>query len=235
MTARALRASSAPALDLSGLEEGGFAVIPGLNTAATCMALRALYDDDEHFRSTIVMARHGYGLGEYRYFRYPLPAAVQSLRESLYSALVPIANSWAERLNDDVRYPDSHSEFIARCHAAGQGRPTPLVLRYRRGDYNCLHQDLYGALAFPFQVICLLSEPGRDFEGGELVLVEQRPRRQSRPSVVHLRAGDAVVIATNYLPRAGKRGDYRAALKHGVSTVTRGQRYTLGVIFHDAL
>jgi uncharacterized protein len=235
VTAHALRVSSPPGLDLSGLEEDGFAVIPGLNSAATCAALRALYDDDRHFRSTVVMARHGYGLGEYRYFRYPLPAAVQSLRESLYSALVPIANRWAERLNQDLRYPYSHAELVARCHAAGQARPTPLLLRYRRGDYNCLHQDVYGSLAFPFQVVNLLSEPGRDFEGGELVLVEQRPRRQSRPSVVPLRAGDAVVIATNHLPRAGKRGDYRATLKHGVSTVTRGERFTLGVIFHDAM
>jgi hypothetical protein len=160
---------------------------------------------------------------------------VRELRERLYPELVPIANRWAERLNDDARYPETHAEFIARCHAAGQVRPTPLLLRYRGGDYNCLHQDLYGSLAFPFQVINLLSEPGRDFEGGELVLVEQRPRRQSRPSVVPLRAGDAVVIATNHLPRAGKRGDYRAALKHGVSTITRGERYTLGVIFHDAM
>lgn len=220
---------------MTGLEEGGFAVIPGLNSSATCGELRALYEEEQAFRSTVVMARHGYGRGEYRYFRYPLPPTVQHLRERLYAELAPIANRWAERLNDDVRYPDSHAEFVARCHAAGQVRPTPLVLRYRRGDYNCLHQDLYGPLAFPFQVICLLSEPDEDFDGGELVLVEQRPRRQSRPSVVHLRAGDAVVIATNHLPRAGKRGDYRAVLKHGVSSVTRGERYTLGVIFHDAL
>ena len=220
---------------MAGLEDGGFAVLPALNSPADCDSLRQLYDDERRFRSTVLMARHGYGLGEYRYFNYPLPAAVQTLRERLYAELVPVANRWAERLNDDARYPDSHAEFVARCYATGQTRPTPLLLRYRRGDYNCLHQDLYGSLAFPFQVICLLSEPGRDFEGGELVLVEQRPRRQSRPSVVHLRAGDAVVIATNHLPRAGKRGHYRAALKHGVSTVTRGERYTLGVIFHDAL
>jgi hypothetical protein len=220
---------------IPALVDGGFAVLPGLNSPATCDELRGLYQEEQRFRSTVVMARHGYGLGEYRYFRYPLPSVVQKLRERLYAELVPIANRWAERLGADARYPASHEEFIARCHAAGQPRPTPLLLRYRQGDYNCLHQDLYGSLAFPFQVIHLLSEPGEDFDGGELVLVEQRPRRQSRASVVPMRAGDAVVIATHHLPRAGKRGDYRAALKHGVSTVTRGERYTLGVIFHDAM
>ena len=180
------------------------------------------------------MARYGFGLGEYRYFCYPLPTQVQVLRENLYRMLAPLANCWAERLNDATRFPDTHVEYVAHCHAASQPRPTPLLLRYRSGDYNCLHQDIYGPCAFPFQVICLLSEPGRDFAGGELILVEQRPRRQSRASVLPLRAGDGVVIATNHVPRRGTRGYYRATLKHGVSTVTCGERFTLGVIFHDA-
>ena len=234
MTVHALKAEAGIELDVAALEQDGFAVIRGLNTAATCGALRGLYDDERHFRSTVVMARHGYGLGEYRYFRYPLPPAVEALRQALYPTLVPIANRWAERLKNTTRYPDSHAEFIARCHAAGQKKPTPLLLRYRRGDYNCLHQDLYGPCAFPFQVICLLSEPERDFDGGELVLLEPPPRRRSpRRGAAPRRATG--VIATNHVPRAGSRGDYRAALKHGVSTITRGERHTLGVIFHDAM
>lgn len=216
------------------LDERGYAILPALLTAAECRELRAVYSDDTRFRTTISMARHGFGSGEYRYFRYPLPKRVQSLRTHLYRSLAPLANRWAERLREQDRFPAGHRAMLADCRRAGQLRPTPLLLRYRAGDYNCLHQDVYGRLTFPFQVICLLTEPGEDFEGGELTLVEQRPRRQSRPRIVHLRRGDAAVIATRHLPRRGARSFYRCVLKHGVSEVTRGERYTLGIIFHDS-
>jgi len=180
------------------------------------------------------MARHGFGQGEYRYFAYPLPAIVQRLREAFYPRLVPIANCWHERMGLVPRFPADHTTFLARCHAAGQARPTPLLLRYGVGDYNCLHQDLYGEHVFPLQVAILLSDPACDFEGGEFVLTEQRPRMQSRAEVVPLGKGDAVVFAVNSRPHRGSRGDYRVAMRHGVSKIRAGRRHTLGIIFHDA-
>lgn len=214
------------------LDATGCATFP-LLTPAQCASLIALYDQPL-FRSRIVMARHGFGRGEYQYFANPLPDLVAELRRRLYPPLAAIANAWAARLGTDARYPTTHSAFLECCHAAGQVRPTPLLLRYGQGDYNCLHQDPYGSLAFPLQVAVLLSAPGRDFSGGEFVLVEQRPRMQSRPEVVPLAQGEAVALAVNFRPVAGKRGDYRVALRHGVSRIRDGQRLTLGVIFHDA-
>ncbi|MGN7726579.1 2OG-Fe(II) oxygenase [Luteimonas sp. 22616] len=221
------------------LDARGNARLPGLLSRGDCEALAALYDDDARHRSRVVMARHGFGRGEYRYFRYPLPDAVQALRESLYPRLVPVANRWNLAMKVDVAYPGAHAEFVARCHAAGQSRPTPLLLRYGEGDYNCLHQDLYGEHVFPLQVAILLSRPGRDvgdgdFEGGEFVLTEQRPRMQSRAEVVPLQQGDAVVFAVHRRPVQGARGVYRVNMRHGVSRLRRGHRHTLGVIFHDA-
>jgi hypothetical protein len=216
------------------LDEQGWAVLPGLITDTACDGMAALYDRDGIFRSTVVMARHGFGRGEYRYFSYPLPAAVADLRTALYPRLAPIANRWHERMGLETRFPDTHAEFITRCHAAGQTRPTPLLLRYGPGDYNCLHQDLYGAEVFPLQVAVLLSEPERDFTGGEFVLTEQRPRMQSRPMVVPLRKGDGLVFAVSQRPMKGTRGDYRVTMRHGVSKLNTGQRHTLGIIFHDA-
>jgi len=218
----------------AGLDADGHAVIPSLLDADECASVAALYDDDAHFRSRVVMERHGYGRGEYRYFAYPLPALVGALRESLYEPLAPIANRWHERMREDSRFPATHAEYVARCHAAGQRRPTPLVLRYGEGDYNRLHQDLYGDEVFPLQVAVLLCEPGRDFTGGEFVMTEQRPRMQSRPMVIPLRRGDAVVFAVSHRPVQGTRGSYRVNLRHGVSRLTSGHRLTLGVIFHDA-
>jgi hypothetical protein len=193
-----------------------------------------MYADDEHFRSRVPMARHGFGRGEYRYFNYPLPELVAELRGAVYPQLVPIANRWNASMGLAVRYPAAHAEFIARCHAAGQRRPTPLLLQYGAGDYNCLHQDLYGEHVFPLQLAILLSEPGRDFSGGEFVLTEQRPRMQSRADVVPLRQGDAVVFAVHQRPVQGTRGSYRVNMRHGVSRVRSGHRHTLGIIFHDA-
>jgi uncharacterized protein len=216
------------------LNERGCARLPALLSGQECSALASLYRQDDLFRSTIVMARHNFGRGEYRYFRYALPDAVQSLRETLYPRLVPIANDWYSKLQLEVRFPGTHQEFIARCHAAGQERPTPLLLRYGAGDYNCLHQDLYGEHVFPLQVAVLLSQPRRDFTGGEFVLTEQRPRMQSRAEVVSLEQGDAVVFAVHQRPVAGTRGVYRVNMRHGVSRIVTGNRYTLGVIFHDA-
>lgn len=216
------------------LDEYGYAVAPQLLTCDECDALAALYDRDERFRSRIVMTRHGFGRGEYQYFRYPLPRLVQQLRTSLYPHLVPIANRWNEVLGIDVRYPASHAEYIKRCHAAGQSRPTPLLLRYGKDDYNCLHQDLYGEHVFPLQVAVLLAEPGRDFTGGEFVMTEQRPRMQSRVQVVPLRKGDAAIFAVHHRPVRGVRAAYRVNLRHGVSPLRSGRRHTLGVIFHDA-
>jgi len=205
-----------------------------LLTPAECATLAGLYARDEGFRSRIVMARHGFGRGEYKYFAEPLPPPVRALREGLYPRLAGLANRWAERLGEARRYPPDLAAFRAECRAVGQARPTPLLLRYGPGDYNCLHKDLYGALAFPLQVAVLLSAPGRDFTGGEFVLTEQRPRMQSRAEVVPLAQGEAVVFAVNHRPVQGSRGTYRVALRHGVSRVRAGERFTLGVIFHDA-
>lgn len=216
------------------LDTQGWARLSGLLDAHACDETAALYDVGKDFRSHVVMARHGFGRGEYRYFAYPLPPLVAELRESLYPHLAPIANRWHARMGFGTRFPAAHAEFIARCHADGQVRPTPLLLRYGPGDYNCLHQDLYGAHVFPLQVAVLLSAPGEEFDGGELVLTEQRPRMQSRASVVPLAKGDAVIFAVNDRPVAGSRGDYRVKMRHGVSALRSGQRHTLGIIFHDA-
>jgi hypothetical protein len=216
------------------LDARGWALLPGLLDADSCAQIAAGYDEPAQFRSHVVMARHGFGRGEYRYYRYPLPDPIAGLRAALYPRLAPIANRWHERLGLATRFPADHADFLARCHEAGQTRPTPLLLRYGPGDYNCLHQDLYGEHVFPLQVAVLLSRPGEDFAGGEFVLTEQRPRMQSRVEVVPLSQGDAVVFAVNHRPVAGGRGDYRVAMRHGVSTVRSGQRHTLGVIFHDA-
>jgi hypothetical protein len=216
----------------------GCARIEGLLEPSECAALASLYEQDPDsaviFRSRVVMARHGFGRGEYRYFDYPLPGLIAGLREAIYPHLVPIANRWNECLGSATRFPDHHRAFTARCHAAGQRRATPLLLRYRAGDYNCLHQDLYGEQVFPLQVILLLSAPGRDFEGGELVMTEQRPRMQSRAIVLPLQQSDAAVIAVHQRPVRGARGVYRVNLRHGVSRVRSGERYTAGIIFHDA-
>ncbi|MDN5781132.1 MAG: 2OG-Fe(II) oxygenase [Luteimonas sp.] len=223
----------------AGLGARGNALLPGLLSRTECDELVALYDDDARHRSRVLMARHGFGRGEYRYFRYPLPDRVQALRTALYPRLVPVANRWNRAMKLDVQYPNAHADFVERCHAAGQLRPTPLLLRYGEGDYNCLHQDLYGEHVFPLQVAVLLSQPGRgpdggDFEGGEFVLTEQRPRMQSRAEVVPLQQGDAVVFAVHQRPVQGARGSYRVNVRHGVSRLRRGHRHTLGVIFHDA-
>lgn len=222
----------APALD--ALDADGHAVVPSLLDPDACAAIAKTYDDDARFRSRVVMARHGFGRGEYKYFSYPLPPVIAYLRKRLYPALVPIANRWNESMGIETRYPAEHAEFLARCHEAEQKRPTPLLLRYGAGDYNCLHQDLYGEHVFPLQVAVLLSEPDRDFEGGEFVLTEQRPRMQSRPMVVGIRQGDAVVFAVHHRPVRGIRGFYRVNMRHGVSRIARGHRHTLGIIFHDA-
>jgi hypothetical protein len=216
------------------LHSRGHAVLPQLLGPAECAAISGLYAQSGCFRSKVVMACHGFGRGEYQYFSYPLPALVQRLRSTLYPRLVAVANRWNEAMGVDVRYPPDHAAFLARCHAAGQTRPTPLLLQYGAGDYNCLHQDLYGEHVFPLQVAVLLSHPGEDFTGGEFVLTEQRPRMQSRAAVVPLARGDAVVFAVHQRPVAGSRGFYRVNMRHGVSEVRAGQRHTLGIIFHDA-
>jgi hypothetical protein len=216
------------------LDGYGGAILKRLLTPEECDAIAAMYTDDAEFRSRVVMTRHGFGRGEYKYFRYPLPGLVEQLRTSLYPRLAPIANRWNQALRIDVRYPETHAEFLERCHKAGQRRPTPLLLQYGEGDYNCLHQDLYGEHVFPLQVAILLSEPGRDFAGGDFVLTEQRPRMQSRVEVVPLRQGDAVAFAVHHRPVQGTRGFYRVNLRHGVSQIRSGHRHTVGVIFHDA-
>lgn len=216
------------------LGEQGFARLPGVLAGEECDRLVARYEDENAFRKTVVMARHGFGRGEYRYFADPVPAFVSELRAALYAPLAPIANQWWQQLGVDTRYPPTLSECLARSHAAGQRLPTPLLLRYRAGDFNCLHQDLYGEFFFPFQVAVLLAEPERDFTGGEFVLVEQRPRMQSRPIVVPLRKGDAVVFPCRDRPRRGTRGFHRTIVRHGVSEVRSGHRHALGLIFHDA-
>ena len=216
------------------LDAKGFAVLPKLLAPAECTALSALYSDDTQFRSRIDMTRHGFGLGEYKYFSYPLPALIADLRPALYPPLAEVANRWNAAMGMDVRYPDEHAEFLERCHRSGQTQPTPLLLKYAAGDYNCLHQDVYGEHVFPLQVAILLAEPGRDFTGGEFVLTEQRPRMQSRASVVPLGQGDAVAFAVHYRPVQGMRGTYRVNLRHGVSEIRTGLRHTAGIIFHDA-
>lgn len=238
-TARAIVPSNvAVAIDWprigSDLDARGCAVIEGLLTPQQCSALAAMYSDDAHFRSRIVMGRHGFGRGEYKYFSYPLPDLIAELRPALYGPLREVANRWNETMGIDVRYPPTHAAFLGRCHAAGQTRPTPLLLQYAADDYNCLHQDLYGEHVFPLQVAILLSEPGRDFTGGEFVLTEQRPRMQSRAEVVPLRQGDAVAFAVHHRPVQGTRGFYRVNLRHGVSRIRSGHRHTVGIIFHDA-
>ena len=216
------------------LAERGSAGIPGLLDARACARLKASYDDERLFRSRVVMARHGFGRGEYKYFGYPLPEPVASLRTQLYPHLAGIANRWEEALGSERRFPATHAAFLKRCHAAGQERPTPLLLRYGEGDYNCLHQDLYGDEVFPLQVAILLSAPEKDFSGGEFVMTEQRPRMQSRVEVAALSQGDGIVFAVNERPVRGTRGIYRVKMRHGVSRLRSGERFTLGIIFHDA-
>jgi hypothetical protein len=232
---------SVSALDAGGdaqldaeLHARGAAVIPGLLSDEQCAQLIDCYASADAFRSRVIMQRHGFGRGEYQYFRYPLPALVQALRTRLYESLAPIANRWNGLLKSAARYPTTLAEYLDHCHAAGQTKPTPLLLRYEAGDYNCLHQDLYGEHVFPLQATVLLSTPGADFEGGEFVLTEQRPRAQSRAEVVPLRRGDAVIFAVHHRPAQGTRGIHRVTMRHGVSRLRQGMRYTLGVIFHDA-
>jgi len=217
----------------AGLDAQGWALLPKLIDASTATHLRGLYEK-EIFRSHVIMARHGFGRGEYKYFSYPLPDPIARLRPALYTHLAPIANRWAEMREEEVRYPERHQDFLDRCHQAGQLRPTPLLLKYGSGDYNCLHQDLYGEHVFPLQVAILLSQPGEDFRGGEFVMTEQRPRMQSRASVVPLTLGDGVVFAVHRRPVKGGRGTYTVNHRHGVSALTAGARYTTGIIFHDA-
>jgi uncharacterized protein len=212
----------------------GCSVLHKLLNRSECEWLASLYPDETHFRSHIHMARHGFGKGEYKYFRYPLPGIIAELRTALYAQVVGVANAWNERLGIDARYPTKHADYLKQCHDAGQTRPTPLLLQYQPGDYNCLHKDLYGAFVFPLQLTILLSEPGRDFTGGEFVLTEQRPRMQSRAEVVSLRQGDAVLFAVHDRPVQGAKGTYRVNLRHGVSRVRSGRRHTIGIIFHDA-
>jgi uncharacterized protein len=218
----------------AALDAAGWATVPGLLTAAECHGIVALYADEEAFRRRIVMQRHAYGSGEYQYFRYPLPPPVAALRRAVYPRLAPLANCWRERLREAERFPPSLDAYLALCHAAGQTRPTPLVLKYEAGDYNRLHQDLYGPLVFPFQLTILLSDPQSEFAGGEFVLVETRPRMQSKGEVVPLAQGEAVIFPVHHRPAPGPRGYHRATMRHGVSRVRAGRRYTLGIIFHDA-
>jgi uncharacterized protein len=216
------------------LDERGYATIPALLTPGECADLAAMYDDRQHFRSRIVMERLRFGVGEYKYFAYPLPPIVAALRAAIYSHLAPIANRWAHAMGQPQSYPANLTEFLERCTQAGQTKPTPLLLRYQEGGYNCLHQDLYGEVAFPVQLTCLLSRPGTEFSGGEFLLVENRPRAQSRGEAVVLQQGEAIVFATNERPISGSRGYYRVAMRHGISRLHRGRRVSLGVIFHDA-
>jgi hypothetical protein len=216
------------------LDAEGWSILPRLLSEAECDLLAKLYGPTPTFRSQVIMSRHGFGRGEYRYFSYPLPPLVQQLRETLYGRLVPIANEWKRRMGEPAEFPNEHAAYVKRCNQAGQHRPTPLLLRYGPGDYNCLHQDLYGAESFPLQVAVLLSAPQQDFEGGEFVITEQRPRMQTRAAVVPLSKGDGVVFAVSRRPARGARGDYRVTMRHGVSRLQLGQRSTLGIIFHEA-
>jgi uncharacterized protein len=226
------------AIDWSGvaaaLDQRGYATVPDLLDGPACHRLAALYDDDDAFRSRVVMQRHNFGQGEYKYLRYPLPSEVAQLRQAIYPHLASIVNGWRERLREAGRLPPTLDAFLAECHAAGQRRPTPLILKYETGDYNCLHQDRYGALIFPLQLTILLSAPETDFAGGEFLLVEQRPRAQSRAEIVPLRQGEAVVFPVQHRPVKGTRGPYRVTMRHGVSRIRSGRRFTLGIIFHDA-
>jgi len=235
---RGARAISVAPMQISALfeslDERGCALVPALLDASSCRELAGFYGDSARFRSRVVMSRHGFGRGEYQYFAYPLPPRIVELRTWLYAHVVDIANRWQEHMGRDTRYPDTHAEFIEHCHAAGQTRPTPLLLKYGAGDFNCLHQDLYGEHVFPLQMAVLLSRPGEDFTGGEFVLTEQRPRQQSRVEVVPLNQGDAVIFAVNERPVRGMRGHYRVKMRHGVSRVLVGERHTLGIILHDA-
>lgn len=234
------RAEPAAALDIDwgrvarDLDARGSAVLEKVISPVECRELASLYQDDAVFRSRIVMGRHGFGRGEYKYFSYPLPELIAGLRTAMYPHLAPIGNRWNEAMGIRVRYPAEHAEFLARCHEAGQVKPTPLLLQYEAEDFNCLHQDLYGEHVFPLQLAILLSEPGRDFTGGEFVMTEQRPRMQSRAEVVPLRQGDGVVFAVSHRPVQGTRGVYRVNLRHGVSRIRSGRRHTVGIIFHDA-
>ncbi len=218
----------------SSLDERGYATTAALLTTEQCRGLAALYDRDEAFRSRVVMQAHGFGRGEYRYLRYPLPGPVEALRQAIYPRLAPIANRWRERLREEGRFPPALGAYLRQCHEAGQERPTPLILKYEAGDYNCLHQDLYGDLVFPLQLTVLLSAPEDDFTGGEFLLVEQRPRAQSKGEVVPLRQAEAVIFPVHHRPVEGTRGPYRVTMRHGVSRVRSGRRFTLGIIFHDA-
>ncbi len=218
----------------AALDARGSAIVERLLDVQDCRALATMYAKEDNFRSRVIMAKHGFGRGEYRYFAYPLPPLVAALREAFYPQLAPIANRWNARLGCEARFPARHADFLARCHTGGQSRPTPLLLQYGPGDYNCLHQDLYGEHVFPLQVAVLLSQPGEDFCGGEFVLTEQRPRRQTRVEVCPLRRGDAVIFAVHHRPVQGARGSYRVNMRHGVSELRSGRRHTLGVIFHDA-
>jgi hypothetical protein len=233
LLARRLAALDWPRIG-ADLDTHGCATVSALLEPEQCAALAGAYERDEGFRSRVVMAQHGFGRGEYKYFRYPLPDVVAELRTALYPGLAAIANRWSEALGAAVRFPEDHAEFLERCHRAGQIRPTPLLLRYGEGDYNCLHQDLYGEHVFPLQVTVLLSAPGRDFTGGEFVLIEQRPRRQSRAEVVPLAQGGGVIFPVRHRPVPGARGAYRVGLRHGVSRLRSGHRHAAGIIFHDA-
>lgn len=218
----------------TALDRSGFVKIPSVLSEAECEGLKGLYDNTDMFRSTIDMQRYRFGLGEYKYLKYPLPPLIQELRTTFYSALVTVANDWMQHLGLDIRYPENLQAFLSLCHSKGQLRPTPLILRYETNGYNTLHQDIYGDVFFPFQVVFMLSAPGKDFEGGELVFVEQLPRAQSRVEVITMNQGDAIIFTTNFRPVKGTKGYYRARMKHGVSPVKRGLRYTMGLIFHDA-
>ena len=231
---RVIESDAVPADIEAELNAQGCVVLPGLLSSADCAAIDALYDDDTRFRSKVVMARHGFGRGEYKYFADPLPGPIAALRTSLYPALADIANRWNAAMGIEERYPARHADYRALCHATGQTRSTPLLLRYGPGDYNCLHQDLYGDHVFPLQIAILLSDPGRDFTGGEFVLTEQRPRMQSRVEVVPLKRGDGVLFPVHHRPVQGTRGVYRVTMRHGVSRLRSGARSTLGIIFHDA-
>ncbi len=221
-------------IDSDTLASRGFVVMPGLIDPSECRALAGLWSEKPRFRSHVVMQRHGFGQGEYQYFAYPLPDRIEALRQALYPELAAVANRWNAELGVAKRFPPTLQGWLRQCHAGGQKRPTPLLLHYRAGDYNCLHRDLYGELVFPLQATVLLSDPAKDFSGGEFMLVEQRPRMQSRGEVVALNQGDCVIFAVNERPVKGSRGFYRTAMKHGVSSLHRGERFTLGIIFHDA-
>jgi hypothetical protein len=218
----------------AALDERGHATVPSLLSAEECRELAALYCDDDSFRRRVVMQHHAYGRGEYKYFRYPLPGLVEALRRTIYPRVAPIANRWHQRLREEGKFPPALEDYLTQCHRAGQERPTPLILKYGAGDYNCLHQDLYGPLVFPLQLTVLLSDPAEDFTGGEFLLVEQRPRVQSRGEVVPLHQGEAVIFPVHHRPVDGARGPYRVTMRHGVSRIRSGERYTLGIIFHDA-